>query len=285
MRPQHSARWPSAASLSPAVLLLCSLPAADFTELLRPRYRRPLAIGMSLMLFQQITGQPSVLYYAGGCGCSARLPCRCWLRGGAVTGCSGIFLTPLPALLLLLLLAMSLHCSQDVILTGLFYDCLCSENIPGSGLLGRRGGHWGVPHPGLLQAAHDRWVLGGGEPLAAQERRVWWTALVVVKLLMTDYFCALQGLAQLQQARAWADAAPSAPRVPSCFADGVLHSLALLCSPGGGDRGLVGPPPAAAVGRERHRRCAAGAGHGAGEYWAGCCFGWLLCHVESVVRR
>lgn len=40
--------------------------AADFSELLRPRYRRPLAIGMSLMLFQQITGQPSVLYYAGG---------------------------------------------------------------------------------------------------------------------------------------------------------------------------------------------------------------------------
>ena len=37
---------------------------ADFAELLRPRYRRPLAIGMSLMLFQQITGQPSVLYYA-----------------------------------------------------------------------------------------------------------------------------------------------------------------------------------------------------------------------------
>lgn len=36
----------------------------DFAELLRPRYRRPLAIGMSLMLFQQITGQPSVLYYA-----------------------------------------------------------------------------------------------------------------------------------------------------------------------------------------------------------------------------
>lgn len=38
--------------------------AFDFSELLRPRYRRPLAIGMSLMLFQQITGQPSVLYYA-----------------------------------------------------------------------------------------------------------------------------------------------------------------------------------------------------------------------------
>ena len=32
-----------------------------FTE---PRYRRPLAVGLSLMLFQQITGQPSVLYYA-----------------------------------------------------------------------------------------------------------------------------------------------------------------------------------------------------------------------------
>jgi hypothetical protein len=28
------------------------------------RYRRPLLIGSSLMLFQQITGQPSVLYYA-----------------------------------------------------------------------------------------------------------------------------------------------------------------------------------------------------------------------------
>jgi hypothetical protein len=28
------------------------------------RYRAPLLVGMSLMLFQQITGQPSVLYYA-----------------------------------------------------------------------------------------------------------------------------------------------------------------------------------------------------------------------------
>ena len=28
------------------------------------RYRRPLLVGGSLMLFQQITGQPSVLYYA-----------------------------------------------------------------------------------------------------------------------------------------------------------------------------------------------------------------------------
>ncbi|KAL6784490.1 hypothetical protein ACKKBF_B02020 [Auxenochlorella protothecoides x Auxenochlorella symbiontica] len=33
-------------------------------ELARPRYRRPLAIGAGLMLFQQVTGQPSVLYYA-----------------------------------------------------------------------------------------------------------------------------------------------------------------------------------------------------------------------------
>ena len=31
---------------------------------LQPKYRRPLTIGISLMLFQQITGQPSVLYYA-----------------------------------------------------------------------------------------------------------------------------------------------------------------------------------------------------------------------------
>ncbi|GAB4813293.1 hypothetical protein N2152v2_000339 [Parachlorella kessleri] len=36
----------------------------DFKELCSERYRRPLAIGVSLMLFQQITGQPSVLYYA-----------------------------------------------------------------------------------------------------------------------------------------------------------------------------------------------------------------------------
>jgi sugar porter (SP) family MFS transporter len=36
----------------------------DLSEVLRPENRRPLAIGLSLMLFQQITGQPSVLYYA-----------------------------------------------------------------------------------------------------------------------------------------------------------------------------------------------------------------------------
>ena len=35
--------------------------SAVFTE---GKYRRPLAVGLSLMLFQQITGQPSVLYYA-----------------------------------------------------------------------------------------------------------------------------------------------------------------------------------------------------------------------------
>jgi hypothetical protein len=37
---------------------------ADLTAVLRPQYARPLAVGLSLMLFQQITGQPSVLYYA-----------------------------------------------------------------------------------------------------------------------------------------------------------------------------------------------------------------------------
>jgi sugar porter (SP) family MFS transporter len=35
-----------------------------WTVLVEPKYRRPLAVGLSLMLFQQITGQPSVLYYA-----------------------------------------------------------------------------------------------------------------------------------------------------------------------------------------------------------------------------
>lgn len=32
--------------------------------LFRGRYLKPLTVGTSLMLFQQITGQPSVLYYA-----------------------------------------------------------------------------------------------------------------------------------------------------------------------------------------------------------------------------
>jgi hypothetical protein len=40
------------------------LEALNLSEVLRPRYRRPLTVGVSLMLFQQITGQPSVLYYA-----------------------------------------------------------------------------------------------------------------------------------------------------------------------------------------------------------------------------
>lgn len=40
-------------------------PSSSFwTVFTEPRYRRPLAVGLSLMLFQQITGQPSVLYYA-----------------------------------------------------------------------------------------------------------------------------------------------------------------------------------------------------------------------------
>lgn len=57
----HSSRPRSTHALLPP--LLPTISRADFTELLRPRYRRPLAIGMSLMLFQQVTGQPSVLYY------------------------------------------------------------------------------------------------------------------------------------------------------------------------------------------------------------------------------
>jgi sugar porter (SP) family MFS transporter len=36
-----------------------------FSDVLSSRYRKPLTVGVSLMLFQQITGQPSVLYYAG----------------------------------------------------------------------------------------------------------------------------------------------------------------------------------------------------------------------------
>jgi sugar porter (SP) family MFS transporter len=34
------------------------------SSLLQEKYRKPLLVGLSLMLFQQITGQPSVLYYA-----------------------------------------------------------------------------------------------------------------------------------------------------------------------------------------------------------------------------
>lgn len=37
---------------------------AGFSKLAELRNLRPLLIGTSLMLFQQITGQPSVLYYA-----------------------------------------------------------------------------------------------------------------------------------------------------------------------------------------------------------------------------
>lgn len=36
----------------------------DFSKLLRKKNIQPLYIGLSLMFFQQITGQPSVLYYA-----------------------------------------------------------------------------------------------------------------------------------------------------------------------------------------------------------------------------
>ena len=41
-------------------LLFC---VAGFASLFQGSNLRPLTIGMSLMLLQQITGQPSVLYY------------------------------------------------------------------------------------------------------------------------------------------------------------------------------------------------------------------------------
>ncbi len=41
------------------MLLPCPGLGDIFGDLLQPRYRRPLSIGLSLMLFQQITGQPS----------------------------------------------------------------------------------------------------------------------------------------------------------------------------------------------------------------------------------
>jgi hypothetical protein len=40
--------------------------SAGFFGLFGGRFLKPLLIGSSLMLFQQITGQPSVLYYAAG---------------------------------------------------------------------------------------------------------------------------------------------------------------------------------------------------------------------------
>jgi len=39
-------------------------PPGPLGLLAQPRFRRPLAVGLGLMLFQQVTGQPSVLYYA-----------------------------------------------------------------------------------------------------------------------------------------------------------------------------------------------------------------------------
>ena len=44
--------------------MFCSVPAGGLSALFSGRNVRPLLIGSSLMLFQQITGQPSVLYYA-----------------------------------------------------------------------------------------------------------------------------------------------------------------------------------------------------------------------------
>ena len=47
-------------------LQACNL-LTGFLELFQGNNLRPLTIGMSLMLLQQITGQPSVLYYAVRC--------------------------------------------------------------------------------------------------------------------------------------------------------------------------------------------------------------------------
>ena len=46
---------------------------AGFAQLFSARNVKPLTVGLSLMLFQQITGQPSVLYYAGDDPASAML--------------------------------------------------------------------------------------------------------------------------------------------------------------------------------------------------------------------
>ena len=42
---------------------VCVFCVAGFASLFQGSNLRPLTIGMSLMLLQQITGQPSVLYY------------------------------------------------------------------------------------------------------------------------------------------------------------------------------------------------------------------------------
>lgn len=47
----------------PCCMIGC--PVAGFAQLFSARNVKPLTVGLSLMLFQQITGQPSVLYYAG----------------------------------------------------------------------------------------------------------------------------------------------------------------------------------------------------------------------------
>ena len=65
----------------------CPPPPADFSDLLRQQYRRPLAVGLSLMLFQQITGQPSVLYYAARI---FQVSAGCWAVGCAAR-CGGVW--------------------------------------------------------------------------------------------------------------------------------------------------------------------------------------------------
>ena len=47
-----------------ATLVLSLSVCIGYAQLFRPPNLRPLLVGVSLMLFQQITGQPSVLYFA-----------------------------------------------------------------------------------------------------------------------------------------------------------------------------------------------------------------------------
>lgn len=61
--PAHSVSINEGEHCNPAeiTMIWCG---AGFFGLFRGRFLKPLVIGSSLMLFQQITGQPSVLYYA-----------------------------------------------------------------------------------------------------------------------------------------------------------------------------------------------------------------------------
>ena len=52
------------ASLTHSACSRTAAAGAGLLGLFQGRFARPLAVGTSLMFFQQVTGQPSVLYYA-----------------------------------------------------------------------------------------------------------------------------------------------------------------------------------------------------------------------------